>query len=91
MRLRRETFLALFPERRLFFAVVCIGGIIGFYLLSIWPHQQAAQQLDLQIESLHRQISEQNSSRRFINGSPNCWETPNPPNWGISPSLPRTA
>ena len=59
MRLRRETFLTLFPERRLFFAVVCIGGIIGFYLLSIWPHQQAVQQLDLQIESLHRQISEQ--------------------------------
>ena len=59
MRLQRETFLALFPERRLFFVVVCIGGIIGFYLLSIWPHQQAAQQLDLQIETLHRQISEQ--------------------------------
>ena len=58
MRLQRETFLALFPERRLFFVIICIGGIIGFYLLSIWPHQQAAQQFDIQIDTLNRQISE---------------------------------
>jgi hypothetical protein len=59
MRLRREAWLALFPERRLFFTAICIGGLIGFYLLSIWPHQQAAQQLNLQIDDLHRQIDDQ--------------------------------
>lgn len=59
MRLRREAFLALFPERRLLFAAVCIGGILGVYLLSIWPHQQAARQLTLQIDALQRQISDQ--------------------------------
>jgi hypothetical protein len=59
MRLRRDAFLALFPERRLFFAAICIGGILGFYLLSIWPHQQAAQQLHFQIDALHRQINDQ--------------------------------
>ena len=37
MRLRRKSVLALFPERRLFFMVVCLGGIMGFYLLSILP------------------------------------------------------
>ena len=59
MRLRRDTFLALFPERRLFFAAICIAGIIGFYLLSIWPHQQASQQLHFQIDALHHQINDQ--------------------------------
>jgi hypothetical protein len=59
MRLRRDAFLALFPDRRLFFSAVCIGGILGFYLLSIWPHQQAVQQLNLQIDDLHRQIDDQ--------------------------------
>jgi hypothetical protein len=59
MKLRRDTLLALFPERRLFFIVVCLGGILGFYLLSILPHQQAAEQLSLQIDSLQDRIDEQ--------------------------------
>jgi hypothetical protein len=59
MMLRRESILSLFPERRLFFIVVCIGGILGFYLLSILPHQQAAEQLGLQIDTLQNRIGEQ--------------------------------
>jgi hypothetical protein len=59
MRLQRDAFLALFPERRLFFAAVCIGGILGVYLLSIWPHQEAARQLTLQVDALQRQIDDQ--------------------------------
>jgi len=59
MMLQRRSFLALFPERRLFFAAVCLGGLIGFYLLSILPHQQAAGRLEDQIEALQGQISEQ--------------------------------
>ena len=59
MRLQRDAFLSLFPERRLFFAAVCIGGILGVYLLSIWPYQQASQQLTFQIDALQRQIDDQ--------------------------------
>ena len=59
MRLRRKSVLALFPERRLFFMVVCLGGIMGFYLLSILPHQQAADQMEHQIDALKKQIDEQ--------------------------------
>ena len=59
MRLQRDAFLALFPERRLFFAAICIGGIVGVYLLSIWPHHQAARQLTFQVDALQRQIDDQ--------------------------------
>ena len=59
MRRQRDALLALFPERRLFFAAVCIGGLLGVYLLSIWPHQQAAEQLTLQFDALQRQIDDQ--------------------------------
>jgi len=59
MPLRRDAFLALFPERRLLFATVCIGGILGVYLLSIWPHQQAERQLTRQVDALQRQINDQ--------------------------------
>ncbi|MGD9330348.1 MAG: hypothetical protein PVJ53_03495 [Desulfobacterales bacterium] len=59
MRFHRRSFLSLFPERRLFFAVVCFGGILGFYLLSILPHQQAADQIEAQIAALETQIGEQ--------------------------------
>lgn len=59
MKLRREFLLALFPERRLFFVVVCIGGVLGFYLLSILPHQQAAEQLHHEIEGAQDRIHEQ--------------------------------
>jgi hypothetical protein len=59
MMLHRGSILALFPERRLFFAVVCLGGLLGFYLLSILPHQQATGRLEGQIEALQDQINEQ--------------------------------
>lgn len=59
MGMRRRSFLSLFPERRLFFAVVCFGGVLGFYLLSILPHQQAADQIEHQIAALEPQIGEQ--------------------------------
>ena len=54
-----KSFLALFPERRLFLVVLCFGGILGFYLMSILPHQQAAERLDSQIDALKTQIDEQ--------------------------------
>jgi hypothetical protein len=59
MTLHGKSFLALFPERRLFFMVLCIGGILGFYLMSILPHQQAAGRLERQIDALQTQIGEQ--------------------------------
>lgn len=59
MKVHRQSLLALFPERRLFFAVVCFGGLLGFYLLSILPHQQAADQITDQIDALKTQIDEQ--------------------------------
>ena len=59
MRIGRKSFLALFPERRLFFVVVCLSGILGFYLLSILPHQQAADRLEEQIVDLNRRLDEQ--------------------------------
>jgi len=59
MKLRGKSFLALFPERRLFLMVLCCGGILGFYLMSILPHQQAADRLESQIDALKTQIDEQ--------------------------------
>lgn len=59
MKLPRDYFLSFFPERRLFFITLCIGGILGFYLLSILPHQQAADQLESQIEDLRSRIDAQ--------------------------------
>ena len=59
MTIGRTSFLALFPERRLFFVVVCLSGILGFYLLSILPHHQAADRLEEQIVDLQRQLDEQ--------------------------------
>jgi len=59
MKVRRQSLLALFPERRMFFAVVCCGGLLGFYLLSILPHQQATDQITDQINALKTQIDEQ--------------------------------
>lgn len=59
MRKGRKSFLALFPERRLFFVVVCLSGILGFYLLSILPHQQAGDRLEEQIVDLQRRLDEQ--------------------------------
>lgn len=59
MTLRHPSFLALFPERRLFFVVLCLGGVLGFYLLSILPHHQTAARLEDQIDALQRRIDEQ--------------------------------
>lgn len=59
MRIGHPSFLAYFPERRLFFVVVCLSGILGFYLLSILPYQQAAGRLEEQIDDLQRRLDEQ--------------------------------
>lgn len=47
------------PKRSLIFIIVCSVGILGFFLLAIYPNQKAAAALEAKITTALRQIEEQ--------------------------------
>ena len=47
------------PQRSLIFIIICSVGILGFFLLAIYPNQKAAGALDAKITTARLQIEEQ--------------------------------
>jgi Tfp pilus assembly protein PilO len=50
---------SLLPKRSIVFVIICSAGILGFFLLDIYPNQRAAGALDAQIIKTRSQIEKQ--------------------------------
>jgi len=55
----KAKFASFLPTRNLIFILLCISGILGFFLLVIYPNQRRAESLDRKIEGVRIQIEEQ--------------------------------
>lgn len=51
--------LPRFPAQSLLYLLICAGGIIGFFLLAIYPYQKYLAGLDRETKGIETQIEEQ--------------------------------